>query len=93
MDKQKIYVLKSALEFTYNSIENKEWIVYYITCILERQKFEETLKDKYITNKLFLNSLDKIFHSQAKYFKDKTEIKRRVIEKNIFILLFKVFLI
>ena len=82
MNRQKIYVLESALEFTYDSIENKEWIVYYITCILERPKLEETLKDKYI-NKLFLNSLDKIFHSQAKYFKgkDKAEIKRRVIEQ------------
>ena len=82
MNKQKIYVLESALEFTYNSIENKEWIVYYITCILERPKLEETLKDKYI-NKLFLTSLDKIFHSQSKYFKDKdkAEIKRRVTEQ------------
>ena len=82
MNKQNIYVLESALEFTYDSIENKEWIAYYITFILSRPKLEETLKDKYI-NKLFLNSLDKIFHSQSKYFKDKdkAEIKRRIMEK------------
>ena len=69
MNKQKIYVLEAGLDFSKNSVENKEWIVYYITCILERPKLEETLKDKYI-NKLFLKCLDRIFHSQGKYFRD-----------------------
>ena len=82
MNKQKIYVLDAALDFSKNITENKIWIVYYTTCILERPKLEETLKDKYI-NKLFLTSLDRIFHSQGKYFrdKDKEEIKKRVIER------------
>ena len=82
MNKQKIYVLDAALDFSKNITENKIWVAYYTTFILERPKLEETLKDKYI-NKLFLTSLDRIFHSQGKYFrdKDKEEIKKRVIER------------
>ena len=82
MNKQNIYVLEAALDFSKNITENKIWVAYYTTFILERPKLEETLKDKYI-NKLFLTSLDRIFHSQGKYFrdKDKEEIKKRVIER------------
>ena len=81
-NKQNIYVLEAALDFSQNITSHKEWIAYYTTYILQRNKLEETLKDPYI-NKMFLTSLDRIFNSQGKYFadKDKQEIKRRVMEK------------
>ena len=81
-NKQNIYVLEAALDFSQNITSHKEWIAYYTTYILQRNKLEETLKDPYI-NKMFLTSLDRIFNSQGKYFadKDKHEIKRRVMEK------------
>ena len=81
-NKQNIYVLEAALDFSQNITEHKEWIAYYTTYILQRNKLEETLKDEYI-NKMFLTSLDRIFNSQGKYFnnRDKEEIKKRVMEK------------
>ena len=81
-NRQKIYVLEAALEFSQKSITNKEWIVYYITNILGRPKLEETLKEEYM-NKIFIKCLDMIFKTQKEYFKenDKNEIKKRVQEK------------
>ena len=81
-NKQKIYVLDAALDFSKNLKENREWIAYYTTEILNGQKLQETLKDEYI-NKLFISCLDRIFKTQSEYFydKDKEEIKKRVMEK------------
>ena len=81
-NKQEIYVLEAALEFSKDLKENKEWIAYYATEILNSNKLEETLKDKYINN-IFISCLDRIFKTQSQYFydKDKEEIKKRVIAK------------
>ena len=83
MNRQKIYVLEAALEFSQKSIKNKEWIVYYITNIIYRPKLDVTLRDEYI-NKIFIKCLDIIFKTQKEYFKekDRNEIKRRVLEKS-----------
>ena len=82
MNKQKLYVLDAALDFSKNLKENKEWIAYYATALIDRNKLEETLKIDYF-NKIFISCLDRIFKTQAEYFydKDKAEIKRRVLEK------------
>ena len=82
INKQQIYVLDAALEFSKNLKQNKEWIAYYATMILNSNKLEETLKEEYI-NKIFISCLDRIFKTQAEYFydKDKEEIKKRVTDK------------
>ena len=82
MNKQKVYVFDVALEFSKNLRQNKEWIIYYIIANLNRNKWEETLKDEYI-NKIFISCLDRIFKTQTKYFndKDKEEIKKRIMAK------------
>ena len=80
LNKQNIYVLEAALEFSKNLKENKEWIAYYTTMILNARKLEDTLKEEYV-NKIFISCLDQIFKNQTKYFydRDKEEIKKRVI--------------
>jgi glycosyltransferase involved in cell wall biosynthesis len=82
INKQVLYVLDAALDFSKNLKENKEWIIYYATFLINRNKLEETLKINYF-NKMFISCLDRIFKTQAEYFyeKDKAEIKRRVLEK------------
>ena len=80
LNKQSIYVLEAALEFSKNLKENKEWIAYYTTMILNARKLEDTLKEEYV-NKIFISCLDQIFKNQTQYFydRDKEEIKKRVI--------------
>ena len=80
LNKQNIYVLEAALEFSKNLKENKEWIAYYTTMILNARKLEDTLKEEYV-NKIFISCLDQIFKNQTQYFydRDKEEIKKRVI--------------
>ena len=80
LNKQNIYVLEAALEFSKNLKENKEWIAYYTTMILNARNLEDTLKEEYV-NKIFISCLDQIFKNQTKYFydRDKEEIKKRVI--------------
>ena len=80
LNKQSIYVLEAALEFSKNLKENKEWIAYYTTMILNARNLEDTLKEEYV-NKIFISCLDQIFKNQTQYFydRDKEEIKKRVI--------------
>ena len=60
LNKQSIYVLEAALEFSKNLKENKEWIAYYTTMILNARNLEDTLKEEYV-NKIFISCLDQIF--------------------------------
>ena len=81
-NKQKIYVIDAALEFSKNLKKNKQWIIYYIIALLNKNKLEVTLEDEYV-NELFISCLDRIFKTQKQYFydKDRHEIKKRIIGK------------